>query len=112
PLNGLNLLLTRTFFSLQRNWVPTATSALNIVVDIAASAALYGPFGVAGLGRLELGAFVATLARLAPAGALLAVVGYGAWALLDGALGRALGAQIVSLGVGLAAGFAVYAASL
>ena len=31
PFNGLFLLLTRTFFSLQRPWVPTAIAGLNLV---------------------------------------------------------------------------------
>ncbi len=32
PFNGLFLLLTRTFFSLQRPWVPTAISAVNLAI--------------------------------------------------------------------------------
>ena len=33
PFAGANLLLTRTFFSLQRPWVPTALAAANLVVN-------------------------------------------------------------------------------
>src|SRR5439155_3960532 len=48
PFAGVNLLLTRTFFSLQRPWLPTALAALNLVVNAAVSLALYKPFGIAG----------------------------------------------------------------
>ena len=50
PFAGVNLLLTRTFFSLQRPWIPdrpgdrrTSSSTRSI------SLALYKPFGIAGL---------------------------------------------------------------
>ncbi len=43
PLNGLFLILTRTFFSLQRPWIPTWISGMNLAITAAASAALYGP---------------------------------------------------------------------
>src|SRR6266513_1951501 len=49
PFNGLYLLMTRTFFSLQRPWIPTAVSALNLLIDALASWALYSPFGIAGI---------------------------------------------------------------
>ena len=49
PFNGLFLLLTRTFFSLQRPWVPTAISGINLAITAIAALALYGPFGVGGI---------------------------------------------------------------
>ena len=49
PFGGLNLLLTRTFFAVQRPWIPTRLAAMNIVVDIVLSVGLYKPLGVAGL---------------------------------------------------------------
>ena len=49
PFGGLNLLLTRTFFAVQRPWIPTSLAAMNIVVDIIVSIALYKPLGIAGL---------------------------------------------------------------
>ena len=49
PFAGINLLLTRTFFALQRPWIPTRLAAMNIVVDIIVSVALYKPLGIAGL---------------------------------------------------------------
>ena len=49
PFNGLFLLLTRTFFSLQRPWVPTWISGANLLITAVAALALYGPFGVGGI---------------------------------------------------------------
>ena len=43
------LMLTRTFFSLQRPWIPTAVAGANLVVDIIFSFALYSPFGIGGV---------------------------------------------------------------
>ena len=135
PFNGIFLLLTRTFFSLQRPWVPTVVSAINLAITAVAAFALYGPFGVGGivagtaiataatvaaqalvlrraLGRLELGRLASTTARVVLASAALAGVSLGVWDLLDDALGRGLGGQIASLGVALAAGAAVYAVAI
>ena len=49
PFNGLFLILTRTFFSLQRPWVPTWIAAINLVLTAGVCAALYEPFGVGGI---------------------------------------------------------------
>jgi putative peptidoglycan lipid II flippase len=134
PFNGVFLLLTRTFFSLQRPWVPTAIAGLNLVVTAIVALALYSPFGVGGivvgtvvatiasvvaqavvlrglLDGIELGRLIDTAVRVTIAAALLAGVSYLTWYGLDDALGRALIAQIVSLGVALAAGFATYFAT-
>ena len=48
PTNGLFLLLTRTFFSLQRPWLPTAIAAGNLAVTALGSLALY-QLGVGGI---------------------------------------------------------------
>ena len=37
PFGGLNLLLTRAFFAVQRPWIPTRLAAVNIVVDVIVS---------------------------------------------------------------------------
>ncbi len=135
PFNGLFLLLTRTFFSLQRPWVPTVISGLNLAITAIAALALYGPFDVGGivaatviatavsvlaqtivlrrqLGRLELGRLTWTTIRVGAAAAALAGACYGIWYVLDQELGRGLGGQIVSLSAGLLAGAAVYAAAI
>jgi hypothetical protein len=46
--------------------------------------------------------------RISLAAAGLAAVSYGVWDVLDGALGRGLGGQIVSLGTALALGGLTY----
>jgi putative peptidoglycan lipid II flippase len=134
PFNGLFLLLSRTFFSLQRPWVPTAISGANLAITALAALALYhlGVGGIAAataiatasavvmqcailrtaLGGLELRRLADTSIRVLVSAAALAGVSYAVWAGLDSALGRALGAQIVSLTVALAAGGALYAAGL
>ncbi|HKH14264.1 MAG TPA: murein biosynthesis integral membrane protein MurJ [Solirubrobacterales bacterium] len=135
PFNGLFLILTRTFFSLQRPWVPTAIAGVNLAITAIAAAALYKPFGVGGivaatviatavsvlaqtivlrrqLGRLELGRLTWTTLRVVVAAAGLAGVSYGVWYVVDQALGESLVAQIVSLGTGLGAGALVYAAAI
>jgi putative peptidoglycan lipid II flippase len=135
PFNGLFLLLTRTFFSLQRPWVPTAISGVNLAITALAALALYEPYGVGGivaatviataasvlaqtivlrrqLGRLELGRLVWTTVRVSAAAAALAGASYGVWHVLDAALGRGLAGQVISLTAGLGAGALVYAAAI
>jgi putative peptidoglycan lipid II flippase len=135
PFNGLFLLLTRTFFSLQRPWVPTTIAALNLAITAGAAFALYEPFGVGGivsataiataasvaaqamvlrgmLGGLELPKLISSTIRIAIASALLAGVAYGLWWVLDDVLGDALWAQIASVGTALLVSGAVYAAAL
>ncbi|HET7053114.1 MAG TPA: murein biosynthesis integral membrane protein MurJ [Solirubrobacterales bacterium] len=131
PTNGLYLLQTRTFFSLQRPWMATGLAALDLVVSALGALVLYKPFGTGGivagtgigttaavvaqaivlrreLGGLELGRLFSTGIRIAIAAAALAVVSFGVWDLLDNALGRGLLGQIVSLGSALALGGLVY----
>jgi putative peptidoglycan lipid II flippase len=131
PFNGLFLLLTRTFFSLQRPWVPSAIAGANLAITAIAALALYGPFGVGGivaataiataasviaqsvvlrrdLGGLEMRRLLESTLRIGIAAALLAGVSYLLWDVLDDALGRGTIAQIVSLGSALLAGAAVY----
>jgi len=132
PFGGLNLLLTRTFFAVQRPWIPTGLAAMNIVVDIIVSIALYKPLGIAGLiigtisanivmtalqfhrlrtglnGRLEGAQTLMVTARIIVASALLAGVSWVVWKLLDELLGGSLPAEIVSVGAAGVAGLLVY----
>jgi putative peptidoglycan lipid II flippase len=131
PFNGLFLLLTRTFFSLQRPWVPTAISAGNLAITALGALVLYGPFGVGGivaataiataasvtaqcvvlrdaLGGLELGRLLSSSLRIGVASAALAGVAYFTWTALDDALGRGLAAQIFEMAAALGAGLVVY----
>ena len=130
PTNGLFLLLTRTFFGLQRPWIPTAIAAGNLAVTALGALALYH-LGVGGivastaiattasvvaqcailrrlLGGLELRRLLDAGVRISLAAVALAAVSYGVWDALDAALGRDLPGQIVSLGAGLGAGGLVY----
>jgi putative peptidoglycan lipid II flippase len=134
PTNGLYLLQTRTFFSIQRPWLATRLAVIDLVVSALAALALYSPFGVGGIvagtgigttaavvaqafilrrefNGLELRRLWSTGVRITVAAAALAGVGWVVWDLLDHALGRGLVDQIVSLGVGLAAGLVVYLAT-
>jgi putative peptidoglycan lipid II flippase len=132
PFGGLNLLLTRTFFAVQRPWIPTSLAAMNIVVDIIVSIALYKPLGIAGLilgtivanivmaalqvyrlrvglnGRLEGAQTLMITARILVASTILAGVSWVVWKLIDELLGASLPAEIVSVGAAAGAGLFVY----
>ena len=60
---------------------------------------------------LELGRLLDAAIRISVAAAALAAVSFGVWDVLDGALGRGLLGQIVSLGSGLVLGGLVYVAA-
>jgi putative peptidoglycan lipid II flippase len=133
PAQGASLLLSRTFFALQRPWVTTALSGANLVVNAVVALALYKPYGISGI---VIGTAVATLGmaaaqawlvrrdthglegprmlaavlRMLAAAALLCVVSYAVWWLLDDVLGRALWAQAIAVGGGVAAGSLAYGA--
>jgi putative peptidoglycan lipid II flippase len=133
PFAGLNLLLTRTFFAVQRPWIPTKLAAMNMVVDAIVSLALYKPLGIAGLvigtaaanvvmtglqlyrlriglnGRLEGAQTVMITARILVATVIMAAVARGLWYLLDSGLGRSLPAQIASVSLACAVSGVVYA---
>jgi putative peptidoglycan lipid II flippase len=133
PFAGVNLLLTRTFFSLQRPWIPTKLAAINMVVDAIVSVALVKPLGIGGLvigtaaanmvmtamqlyrlrvgfnGRLEGGQTTMITARIVVATVIMAALARGLWVLLDHLLGRSLPAQIVSVGVAISAACVLYA---
>jgi putative peptidoglycan lipid II flippase len=49
PFAGVNLLLIRAFFSLQRPWVPTAIALANLGVNAGLDALLYKPIGIGGI---------------------------------------------------------------
>jgi putative peptidoglycan lipid II flippase len=133
PFAGVNLLLTRTFFSLQRPWIPTALATANMVVNAAISFALYKPFGIAGLvigtavasagmtfsqayylrrelhGRLEGGRTLMAVFQMSLAAGALGLASYGTWWVIDQALGRSILAQLLAVLTSMVVGFAVYA---
>jgi putative peptidoglycan lipid II flippase len=133
PFGGLNLLLTRTFFALQRPWIPTRLAVINMTVDVVVSVALYKPLGIAGLvigtalanatmtalqlqrlrsglnGRLEGGQTLMITVRILLAAVAAAVVARVLWGLLNGLLGQSLPAEIISVTFALGAAIALYA---
>jgi putative peptidoglycan lipid II flippase len=133
PFAGVNLLLGRTFFALQKPWIPTKLAALNIAVDIVVSLALYKPLGIAGLvigtvaanvvmtalqlrrlrigfnGRLEGAQTMMITVRIIVATAIVTAVGYLLWKGVDALLGVSLIAQIISMGVAIVGAAALYA---
>ncbi len=135
PFAGVNLLLTRTFFSLRRPWIPTRLAVLSLVVNAIVSLALYRPLGIAGpvigtavasaamtalqtqglrvlLRGFEVGRTIGASLTMCLASLPLGVVAYGVWYGLDSALGRSLAAQVVSVGSALALGSVVYVATV
>jgi putative peptidoglycan lipid II flippase len=136
PFSGVNLLLTRTFFSLQKPWITTGIAALNLGVNVGVSVALYKPFGIPGIvigtavasaamtlaqvhflrrelhGRLDMRRTLIVVTQIVAASALLGGVCYGLWYVLDHALGVGLIAQLISVGVALVVGAVVYAAAV
>jgi putative peptidoglycan lipid II flippase len=133
PFAGVNLLLSRTFFALQRPWIPTKLALINLVVDVIVSVALYKPLGIAGLvigtaaanivmtalqlhrlrigfnGQLEGGQTLMITVRIVVATAIMAVVARGIWLVLDHLFGRSVPAEIVSVGFAFAASGVLYA---
>ena len=135
PAQGVSLLLSRTYFSLQRPWMTTALAAANMVVNAIVALALYEPLGVGGivigtvvgtvgmalaqawylrpdLGGVEGAQTLNAVIRMLAAAALLAGVAYGTWWAIDEAIGAAIWSQAVSVGAAIVAGTAAYAAAV
>ena len=131
PFQGVSLLFSRTFFSLQRPWATTAVAGANLVVNALVAAVLHGPFGITGIvagtvigtvvmavgqalllrgdldgveGRRTLAAALRMVAAAVP----LALIAYFGWRELDDLLGRSLAAQCVSVGAAATAGVLAY----
>ena len=133
PFAGLNLLLSRTFFALKRPWIPTRLAAMNMIVDVIVSLALYKPLGIAGLvigtvsanvvmtglqlhrlrvgfnGHLEGAQTMMVTIRVVVATAIMTAVGWLVWKGLDGLLGTSLIAQILSIGIAMSLAAVLYA---
>jgi putative peptidoglycan lipid II flippase len=131
--NGWLLLLSRGFYSLQRNWVPTSVALGTVALNGGLDAVLYrvGVWGIplatslvniVGVGLLLVAMrrrpgvasprlVAASVLRILLASAIAGAAAFGAWWLADDLLGRELWAQIVSLGFGLGAGTIAYLAA-
>jgi putative peptidoglycan lipid II flippase len=128
--NGWMLILNRSFYAVQTNWVPTAialgavglnaafdtvfyrlgiwgiplaTSTVNVVASIVLLVMMRRRVGLEHVGRT-----LVVVVRVTVCSALAAGLAFGTWYGLDAALGDGLVGQLVSLGVALAVGGAVY----
>ncbi|MGI8606148.1 MAG: murein biosynthesis integral membrane protein MurJ [Gaiellaceae bacterium] len=128
--NGTMLMLNRAFFSLQNAWIPTVVALGNLILNAALDVVLFrvGIWGIplatsivniAGtvallvllrrrLGRLQGRQTIDAYVRTAVAASLAAAVAFGSWYGLDEWLGRSLGAQIASVGLGITLAVAAF----
>jgi putative peptidoglycan lipid II flippase len=128
--NGWMLMLTRGFYGLQSNWLPTVigvgTLGLNAVLDVVlyrvgiwgvplatslvniVGAALLVFFLHRRVGGIDLARVTDAIVRVTGASIALGAVAFGLWYALDGALGRSTAAQIAALGAALTLGGIVY----
>ncbi len=135
PFSGINLLLTRTFFALQKPWIPTGLAAINMTVDFVLSLTLYQPFGVAGLvigtavanmvmtylqwwrlrigfnGNLEGAHTLMITVRIIVAAAITGGIAKLVWSAANSFFGASIVGQILSVGLAvvLGGGFYVWA---
>jgi putative peptidoglycan lipid II flippase len=133
PFSGVNLLLTRTFFSLQRPWLVTYLSVGNLIVNVGVSIifVLLG-FGVGGIvagtaiadiamasaqfyvlrnelkGRLHVRQTAELVFGMLIAAAWFGIAAWVSWLALDWVFGRSLLGQVISVGGGLAIGSIAY----
>jgi putative peptidoglycan lipid II flippase len=133
PFAGVNLLLIRAFFSLQRPWIPTLVALANLALNAGLDALLYKPIGIGGIplatAIVSLVTTVALAAVLRPAiggidgrrtlvatvkilfaAAALTAVALGVRELLEGALSDDFWDQVAVIALAGAAGTATYAA--
>ena len=128
--NGWMLMMTRGFYGLQSNWLPTMIGVGTLVLNALLDLVLYrvGVWGIplatsivnivgAGLlvyflrrrvGGLDLARVTDAIMRITLASLVLGAIAFGIWYALDDALGRSTVAQIVSLGVALGIGALTY----
>ena len=128
--NGLSLLLTRAFFGLQEPRIPTLVALVNLVLNLFFDLALlrYGAAGIAlataivtsfnagvlmvllrrRVGSLHGREVLRSTTLTAVATIYCTVAAFGVWYPMDKLLGRSIAGQIVSLGLGLAAGGFAY----
>lgn len=131
PFSGINLLLTRTFFSLKMPWTVTWLAVGNLIVNVGVSLLLL-PWGIKGVvigtvvadvamaagqfyflrkalgGQLRMEDMTVPLIKMLIAMVVCAGVAYGVWYGLDSLLGAGIFAQIIEVGVALTAAGVAY----
>lgn len=136
PLNGLNLLFTRTFFALKDPWATTRLAVLSLLVNVIVSFALYEPLGVGGIvagtvaanivvvgsqmtllrgrlgGSLQLTRTLVTTGKVVAAAAVLTLVALGVDQVVRGVLGGSHLSLLISLGLALGIGSVAYVLAL
>jgi putative peptidoglycan lipid II flippase len=135
PFAGLNLLLIRAFFSLQRPWVPTLVALANLGLNAGLDAILYKPIGIGGIPlSTAIVSLVTTLAlaavlrprlggidgrrtldaatRILVASAALAAVAVAVKAGIDGAVADDFAGQLLVIAAAGTAGTATFAAAV
>jgi len=135
PFAGVNLLLTRTFFSLQQPWIPAKLAVGTLVINTVITLALYKPFGIPGLvvgtpiasliftltqsrflsrelgGSVEGAKTLAALGRIAAASVLMGALALVTHAGLERLLGDAFAARLVAMGAAAVVAAVAYAAA-
>ncbi len=129
--SGGSALLTRSFFSLSRPWVPTIVAIFNLGVNAFLNWLFIKPFGLGGiplstsvvsactfivllillrreLGRINGRAVFRSAASAAIISAAVALSGYAVWTELDSLLGRSLFAQLISILSSVSAAILIY----
>ena len=135
PFAGVNLLLIRAFFSLQRPWVPTLIALANLGVNAILDALLYKPIGIGGIPlATAIVSLVTTLAlaavlrpslegldgrrtldvlvRVLMATGLLALGTLAVREGLDGVLGDGFGGRLLLIALAGSVGMALYVAAV
>jgi putative peptidoglycan lipid II flippase len=128
---SVNTLLNRAFYSIQKPWLPLITGVVNLALNAGLDLAFYKPLGVGGItlstslvsffnffalmfllgpriGGVDARRVAWSAARSIIALAPLMAAAYSVWRSLDGVLGRALWAQVISVGLAYVAGGIVY----
>jgi len=128
--NGTMLMLNRSFFSLQENWIPTTIALGNLFVNALLDVA-FSPLGIWGIplatsivniagtaalllwlrrrvGRIDFAGVVRSFVRILIASLVAGAVAYVVWRPLDAAFGRSLAGQLGSLLPALAGSVAAY----
>ncbi len=135
PFAGINLLLIRAYFSLQRPWVPTWIALANLGVNAGLDALFYKPIGIGGiplatavvslltsvglavvlrprLGGIDGRRTVDAAGRILIASGALVLAAIGTREALDGVVSSGFGGQLALMIAAGAAGTAVYIAGV
>jgi putative peptidoglycan lipid II flippase len=131
--NGWMLILNRSFYAVQSNWIPTGVALGAVALNAALDAVLYRlgiwgiPLATASVNVVAAGVLLVLMRRrvglehvartggvvlrIAAAASAAAAVAFVVWYAVDDGLGRSLAAQVVSMAAALVGAAVVYAAA-